>query len=68
MDAYETQQLSRALAENTGLRRLLHTYFMEQRDHRRLQLEQSSGESAVVLRGKCQELTAILGELFKEKP
>ena len=68
MDAYETQQLGRALAENAGMRRLLHTYFVEQRDMRRLQLEQSAGESAVVLRGRCQELTAILGELFKEKP
>lgn len=67
MDAYEAQHLSRAIADNPALARMLRAYFVERREQRRGQLENSAGEVAVVLRGMCHELTAILNEMFKEK-
>jgi len=67
MNAFDEQALFRALRENPGLFRALRDSFVERREHRREQLENSQGEQAVVLRGKCHELTAIINEVFKEK-
>lgn len=66
MKAFEEQALFRAIRENATLFRALKQAFVERREQRREQAENAQGESAVALRGKCQELTAILNELFKE--
>jgi hypothetical protein len=67
MNAFEDQALFRALRENATLYKALRQAFVERREQRREQSENAQGESAVLLRGKCQELTAILNEIFKEK-
>jgi hypothetical protein len=66
MNAFDDQHLARALKENVGLFRALKDHFVGRRDQRREQSEASQGEAAVVMRGRCQELTAIINELFKE--
>ena len=66
MNAFEEQALFRALRENATLYKALRQAFVERREQRREQSENSQGESAVLLRGKCQELTAIINEVFKE--
>lgn len=66
MNAFEEQALFRSIRENATLFRALKQAFVERREQRREQAENAQGESAVALRGKCQELTAILNELFKE--
>jgi hypothetical protein len=45
-----------------GLREIIH----RRREQRREQLEAAEGEKAAVLRGRSQELTAILNELFPQ--
>lgn len=63
MDVYETETLSRALAANPSLANGLRNYLEEARARRREQLETATGELAIVFRGRCQELTAIINEL-----
>lgn len=66
MNAQEEQYLYRALKDNPALFRGMKQWLVERRDQRREQAEHSEGEKAVVLRGQCRELTAILNEMFKE--
>lgn len=66
-------QLPTAFAEERTLQKLrddpvlyhaLRDLFHERREQRRAQSEAASGEPGQVLRGRCQELTAILNEVF----
>ena len=66
MNAFEEQELFRVIRSNPVLFRALREYFVSRRDARREQTEQATGEQAVVLRGQCRELTAIINEAFKE--
>lgn len=64
MDALIAKQLATALRENPEMARGLRGYLQGAHAQRHFQLENSQGEQAVVLRGRCQELTAIINELF----
>jgi hypothetical protein len=66
VNAYDDERLVRALKESAVLYAALRSAFLTRRDFRREQAEAAQGELAVVLRGRCQELTAIINEFFKE--
>jgi hypothetical protein len=55
------------LREDPHLYDAIRTVFVQRRESRRLALEQSDGEKAIALRGRCAELTEILREMFPEK-
>lgn len=63
---YDEQRLLAKLREDpvlyNGLRELMH----RRREQRREQLESAEGEKAAVLRGRSQELTSILNEVFPQ--
>jgi hypothetical protein len=65
-NAFDDQRLSRALKENSNLYVALRDMLVQRREQRREQAENAQGELAVALRGRCQELTAIINEFFKE--
>jgi hypothetical protein len=54
-----------ALRENPGLALSLEAYLVELREARRAVLENSAAEAAIVMRGQCQALTAVINQLFK---
>jgi len=68
VNAYDDERLARALKENALLYNALRDAFLTRRELRREQSEASQGEMAVTLRGRCQELTAIINDFFKEVP
>lgn len=68
MNAFDDERLARALKENVVLYNALREAFVVRRELRRDQLEAAQGEQAVAMRGRCQEITAILNDFFKEVP
>jgi hypothetical protein len=66
MNAFDTQMLMRSLADNRPLANGLREYLLARRERNRTFLETANGEMAVVMRGQCRELTAVIAELFKE--
>jgi hypothetical protein len=68
VNAFDDERLARALKENSVLYNALRDAFVSRRDFRREQAEAAQGELAVAMRGRCQELTAVLNDFFKEVP
>lgn len=68
MNAFENERLIVALKQNAGLYAALRESFIARRERSRELMESAQGEVAVVMRGRCQELTAIINEFFKEVP
>lgn len=68
MNAFDTERLIVSLKQNMGLYSALREMFVDRRDRVRELSEAAQGEMAVVLRGQCRELTAIINDYFKEVP
>jgi hypothetical protein len=68
MNAHDEQRLVIALKQNMGLYSAMREMFVARRDRMRELSEAAQGEMAVVLRGQCRELTAIINDFFKEVP
>lgn len=63
---YDEQRLIMKLREDPQLYNGLRELIVRRREQRREQLEQGDGEKAIVMRGRAQELTSILNELFPQ--
>ena len=65
--AFAEDRLWRKLLDDPVIYDGLREAFLRRRDLRREQIEASAGEVAILMRGRCQELTAILNELFTQR-
>lgn len=65
--AFDEQRLILKLREDPQLYNGLRELLVRRRESRREQLEQGDGEKAIVMRGRSQELTSILNELFPQQ-
>lgn len=54
------------LRREPQLYRAVRELLIRRRDRRREQAEASAGEAAAVMRGRCQELTALINEVFPD--
>lgn len=62
--AYEAERLLAKLAEDRVLYEGLRALLWRRREARREQYEAADGEKAIIMRGRCQELTSIINDVF----
>lgn len=65
--AFAEEREFERLRENPQFYHLMREILVRRRDQRREQTENSAGEAAAVMRGRCQELTAIINDIFPER-
>jgi len=63
--AYDEERLIAKLRGDPILYNGLRELLLRRRENRREQAESADGEKAAVLRGRCQELTALLNDTFQ---
>lgn len=63
---YDEQRLLAKLREDPVLYEGLRDLLWRRREQRREQIETGTGEPAIVIRGRAQELTSILNEIFPQ--
>jgi hypothetical protein len=66
MIAIQKSRFETFIERDVTVMRELREYLLARRNLRREQAENASGEAAITVRGRCQELTALINELTKE--
>lgn len=64
---FQEEREAERLRENPQFYHLMREILVRRRDRRREQTENSAGEASTVMRGRCQELTAIINDIFPER-
>jgi hypothetical protein len=62
--AFEEERTARLFRNDPQYYEAVRGLLLSRRDARREQIESASGEAAIVMRGRCQELTSIINDLF----